>query len=303
MALGGLLTAIAACGAPSESVDDTTGGSAVADPLVFASVSSGEAADFREQWGPFTRALSVELARDVELFQAADYAGVIEAQIAGMVDIARYGAFSYVLAQANGAEIELAGVTQADPGVDPEYTVYGLARADSDIESLEQLRGRTVCFPDAASTSTLIPQLALARIGIDSQEAVEPLTISSSSTIPSTIVAGDCEAGFVGDAGYENALSSGEVRRDQLRVIWSERGPESPIAVRAALPSETKDAIRAAVLTINADFLEAENYCDGDECRLGADRDFGFVPVEDSYFDVIREACRVTDSAACASIN
>jgi phosphonate transport system substrate-binding protein len=292
---------LVATGCGTTEVNDSQNASQ-GDSLVFAAVPSGEARDFKSHYGNFIDALSDTVGINTESFLAADYAGVIEAQISGKVDLAQYGAFSYVLAQQKGAKIEPAGVLVHKKGGKPGYVVFALAPTNSDINSLEDLAGRTVCFPDPASTTTLIPQLALHRQNIDPRKDIKPLTIPAVNTIPRTVRHGDCDAGFAGDVALENAIRTGDVKEGELKVVWRQQAPGSPVAMSTDLPEDLRAKIRNAVLKINADYLSQRGACEGDACLISANRDYGFAAVDDSYYNIIREACRVTRSEACAGI-
>jgi phosphonate transport system substrate-binding protein len=113
------------------------------EKLVFAAVPSEESSALQESYEPIIEVLESELGLDIEFFQATDYAGVIEGQIAGNVDLAQYGPFSYVIARTNGADIRPAGAMVEEEGAEPGYQSYGIVPAGSDIASLEDYAGRT----------------------------------------------------------------------------------------------------------------------------------------------------------------
>ncbi len=120
-----------------------------------------------------TRAILIdELGLDeIEFFQASDYAGVIEGIIAGRVDVAQFGGFSYVIATGNGADVSVAGVMTDGPDIEPGYRSYGITQPGSGIESIEDFAGHTICFVDPGSTSGfLFPSEGLLSAGIDPSE-------------------------------------------------------------------------------------------------------------------------------------
>jgi phosphonate transport system substrate-binding protein len=94
------------------------------ETITFAAVPSEEATSLQESYAAVIAAIEGELGVTVEFVQAADYAGVIEGQIAGNVDLAQYGPFSYVIAVQNGAAIEPIGALIDAPGAEPGYQSY-----------------------------------------------------------------------------------------------------------------------------------------------------------------------------------
>lgn len=311
LAILSALALLAACGSGDD--DDGGGGEQAAgeagegseerpDKLVFAAVPSGEATTFEAHYGLVARAISEELDIEVETFQAADYAGVIEALIAGTVDLAQLGAFSYALAIDNGAEIEPAGVLIHTEDAEPGYVILGVAPAGSGYSGLEDFAGKTVCFPDPASTTTLLPLFELNKADIDADTDLEQLTVPAGNTIPRTVVQGDCEVGFTADVQLENAINTGDIEESDLEVFWELQAPGSPVAMRTALPADFREELEAAVTSINADYLEDKGWCTGDDCLITANRDYGYVPVEHEYYQVIWDACEATRIEACGSI-
>ncbi|MER7010821.1 PhnD/SsuA/transferrin family substrate-binding protein [Saccharopolyspora sp. NPDC000359] len=76
--------------------------------------------------------------------KATDYAAVIEGQRTGKIDVAMYGPLSYVVARNSGVRITPVGAQVEAPGTAPGYRAYGLVRADSPIQRIEDFRGAQV---------------------------------------------------------------------------------------------------------------------------------------------------------------
>jgi phosphonate transport system substrate-binding protein len=295
-----LSAAVTACG--DDEQGNPTGQEGWPDRIVFAATPSGEARSFDFHYGLFVRALSEEVGIRVDTFQAADYAGVIEGLIAGTVDVAQLGAFSYALAVQNGAKIKPAGVLHHRKTDKPGYVVVGVAPAGSAASSFADFRGKTVCFPDPASTSTLLPLFEFAKAGLVPDRDFTRLTVPLGNTIPRTVKKGDCEVGIAADVQLENAIRTGDVAARDLKVFWRLQAPGSPLAHRSTLPQDLQDKIRTATLKINAEYLERRGWCKGDDCLITANRDFGYKPVDAAYYNVIWDACKATRIEACGPI-
>lgn len=92
--------------------------------------------------------LEAETGMDVEIIDAPDYLGVVEAVRAGHTDFALMSAFPSALA-VNTGEVDALFTWPGTP--DPVSVCYVLA--DSPIQSIEDLEGKTVGFADPGSSS------------------------------------------------------------------------------------------------------------------------------------------------------
>lgn len=148
-------------GAEQAAATDAAADNAFPESITFAAVPAEESSSLQDDYEPIIEAIRHELGVEVEFVQAADYAGVIEGMIAGNVDVAQFGPFSYVLAKQNGADIEPVGSIIDGPGEEPGYQSYGIARGDNaDVSGLADFAGRTVCFVDPGSTSGFLYPVA-----------------------------------------------------------------------------------------------------------------------------------------------
>lgn len=283
---------------------DAAGREGWPEELVFAAVPSEESTALEASYAPIIEVLEFELGLDIEFFQATDYAGVIEGQIAGNVDLAQYGPFSYVIAKTNGANIEPAGAMVDEEGGEPGYQSYGIVPAGSEITSLEDYAGKTVCFVDPSSTSGfLYPSAGLIEAGVDPQSGIQPVFAGGHDASALSVAAGDCEAGFAFDAMVEEVLvDSGQLEPGAVEVIWkSEVIAGSPLAVSQDLPESLVDEInRVIVEQANVDHLTEVGICEAEaECQLTDERVWGYAEVDDSFYDGVRAVCASTKALAC----
>jgi phosphonate transport system substrate-binding protein len=317
-----LVSMIAACGGDDESSSDTPAASAggdttvapettAADPradwpekLVLGAVPSEESTALVESYSKLIEVLEEELGLEVEFFQATDYAGIIEAQIAGKVDLAQYGPFSYVIARFNDADIAPIGALVDAPDEKPGYQSYGIVKTGSDITDLEGFRGKKVCFVDPGSTSGYLdPSAGLLDLGIDPEVDVTPVFAGGHDASVISVNNGDCDAGFAFDAMVDSVLiESGDIAEGDITTVWkSEVIAGSPLAMQNGLPESLKAEITRLVLEVaNRDQLLADGRCtSADDCGLTDENAWGWVVVEDSFYDGVRAVCEATKSAKC----
>ncbi len=274
------------------------------DKLVFGAVPSEEATSLQQSYEPIIALIEKELGVEVEFFQATDYAGIIEAQIADKVDIAQYGPFSYVIALSNGANIEPVGALIDAPGDEPGYQSYGITRADNaDINSLEDYAGKKVCFVDPGSTSGyLYPTAGLLRVGIEPDSDITPTFAGGHDASAISVKNGDCDAGFAFDDMVDKELiESGDLKEGDLKIVWkSEVIAGSPVAIRSDLPADLVDALHGLfVEKANSDYLAANGYCEEGDCGITDEGAWGYAAVEDAFYDGVRAVCEATKAEAC----
>ncbi|NBB71001.1 MAG: phosphate/phosphite/phosphonate ABC transporter substrate-binding protein, partial [Alphaproteobacteria bacterium] len=123
-------------------------------------------ADRLREYGCLAEHVEKQFNVDVELFPASDYAGVMQGLISDNLESAGLGSSGY-------AGIHIQDPEAVDPLVTTEqvdgsrgYYSVMLVRADSDIESLDDMAGKSLAFADPNSTSGyLVPNYELNQAG------------------------------------------------------------------------------------------------------------------------------------------
>ena len=275
--------------------------------LVFAAVPAEQTSKLSDSFSTTIDLLETELGVKIEFFQAADYAGVIEAMIAGKVDVAQFGPFSYVVAVGNGAKIEPVAAVISEQGEEPGYQSYAITKADNAaVDSLDDFAGKKVCFVDPGSTSGfLYPSAGLLSVGIDPQKGVQGVFAGGHDASAISVANGDCEVGFAFDTMVDKQLiEKKELRPGQLKVVWrSEVIAGSPVAVRSSLPESFRTALRNTfVEKANAEAATAAGLCRAGECKFSDEGNWGYAAVDDAYYNGVRQVCRLTKSAKCEGV-
>ena len=272
--------------------------------IVVGAVPSENAASMTLKYKNFVDQLSKETGLPVEFYSATDYAGIIEAQIAGRVDMAFYGPFAYVLAKARGAKIDVVGTVISKVGVKPGYLAYGITKATrTDITSLKDFKGKKICFVDAASTSGyLYPNAGLLAIGIDATK--ESTTFAGGhDTSVLTVARGTCDVGFAYDDMVDvNLIATGKIAPGEIKTVWkSGIIAGSPMAVRLELPQSLQTVIKDFVLKkANKTAFVANGVCATEaNCQVIEDSSWGFVAYSDKEYDGVRQVCEATKSSKC----
>jgi phosphonate transport system substrate-binding protein len=273
--------------------------------FIVGAVPSENAASMTIKYQNFVTALSRELGIPVEFQSATDYAGIIEAQVAGRVDLAFYGPFSYILAKARGAKIDSIGAAILTKTATPGYRSYGVtAGSNAAITKLGDFRGKKVCFVDPASTSGfLYPTAGLLAEGLKSGTDYTATYAGGHDASALSVAKGTCDVGFAYDEIIDTALiAKGDLKAGDLKIVWkSGLIPGSPMAVRVDMPKTLVAAVTKFVIEkANKPYFVATGICkDEATCQIIEDKSWGFTKVTDSYYDAVRQVCEATKSSKC----
>ena len=228
-------------------------------------------------------ALQQQLGMPVKPFVATDYNGVIEALRAKKLDVAYLGPFSYVLAS-SVAEVEAFSVAVTKKTGQSAYRSVILARKDSGLRSVAELKGRNFAFVDPSSASGhLFPKAGLQQTGLDPETYFGRVVFSGSHDASILAVANrKVDAAAVADRIFNSAVAKGTVKQDDFVVLWSSRPiPESPMVWRKDLDPALKEKLAKALANL-------KDVKWGDQGVLN-----GFQPTSDAAYDVVRDTAKV----------
>jgi phosphonate transport system substrate-binding protein len=259
------------------------------NPIIWSFVPSGE----MERVSAGARAVADLLHDETGLYfkrnVATEYAGVIEALSSDPPEahMASLATFAYVLAADRGvAKAVLVSLRYGSP----TYNGQIIARADTGIRTIEQLRGRTFARPDPLSTSGwIIPMLTMRAAGIDPEKDLEEIVDAGShDSVVAAVYNGDVDAG----ATYVDARSRIEkehpdVMEKVVVIALTTDIPNDGVQFSPVVPQELQDRIVDALLRI-ADTEE------GKEALSTAYQWSGLERHGDSFYDPFRQVLQAS---------
>ncbi|MET0520109.1 MAG: phosphate/phosphite/phosphonate ABC transporter substrate-binding protein, partial [Burkholderiaceae bacterium] len=228
-------------------------------------------------------ALQQQLGMQIKPFVATDYNGIIEALRSKKLDVAYLGPFSYVLAS-SVADVEAFAVAVTKKTGQSSYKSLIIARKDSGIATVPELKGHTFAFVDPSSASGhLFPKAGLQGLGYEPEALFSRVIFSGSHDASILAVANKkVDAAAVADRIFAAAVAKGQVRQEDFQIVWSSRAiPESPMVWRKDLDPALKDRIAKALAAL-------KDVKWGDQGVLN-----GFQPTSDAAYDVVRETAKV----------
>jgi len=186
----GTMVALSACGPGEPELGSED------NPIIWSFVPSGETEQVATGAQQVADLLNDETGLYFETNVATEYAGVIEAMCADppKAQMGSLATFAYVLANERcDVEAELVALRFGSP----TYNGQLITQADSGIDGIEDLEGKTFCRPDPLSTSGwIIPSLSMRAEGINPQEDLaEIVDAGSHDAVVAAVYNGDCDAG------------------------------------------------------------------------------------------------------------
>lgn len=236
----------------------------------------------------------------VSLFPAADYDGVIQGLLGGTLDYAELGASGYAkIYLENKDAVEPVLTTVQTDGSTGYYSIM-VARADSGIKTLADLKGKKLGFADPDSTSGyLVPVATLPKDlgnvpvkdyfsstgfgGGHEQLVLEVLkgTFDAGTTFGSGV--GDFKDGYT-SGNLRKMVDKGILKMDDLVEVWkSPLIPNGPLVIRTALPADVKAKVVDYLTNLPTTDAACFSAIEGGEFK-------GFTPVTPEFYQPIIDA-------------
>ncbi|MEL6887727.1 MAG: PhnD/SsuA/transferrin family substrate-binding protein [Pseudomonadota bacterium] len=232
------------------------------------------------EWGPFKDALEAATGDSFEFFAVNSRTAAAEALRGETVDFVVSGPAEYVV---------INKLTNATPIVGlgrPDYHCAIVVRADSGINTVADLKGKTVAFGDIGSTSNMLcPMQVLADYGLDPVNDIQK-THTSRNIAHEALKAGDV------DALGSNAGSWLNVRNSETDLPYgffkmiarSGDLPNDMIMVGAHVPAEAASKVQKAIIDNKDSIIAGITAHEENDKYVGMD----LVEIEDSAYNYVR---------------
>ena len=257
------------------------------NPIRMMFVPSGDAQVIVKGGQEVAELLQKETGLHFKTSVATSYAAVIEAMGAGKVDIGWLATFSYVLAK-DKYDVELLLVVQRFGS--PFYRGQIMVRADSGINSLNDLQGKRFAFVDPASTSGhLYPKTLLLSKGLDPKTFFSKTVFAGShNAVVLSIYKGEVDGGAAYDGSRAAVAKSYPDVFEKIKVLaYTKEIPNDTVSVRKELPEGLKVKLRNGLKKLS----------DSPKGSKVLKRLYGISGLMDldGLFDPVREAGRLLD--------
>lgn len=222
------------------------------------------------------------------------YIAVVEAFGSGRADIGAMNSFGYLMANERyGAQAHLKMIRH---GVD-YYQGQIVVRADSDIHSLQDLRGKRFAFTDPASTSGYFFPLKMIRdAGVNlgnetfamKHDSVITMVYQGQVDAGSTYYSAPAADGTIRDARQRVMTQFPDVEERVRILAITDKIPNDPFVFRKDMPEEVRDRFIDAVKK----FLDTE---EGKSIFRNIYSVEGLVDATDADYDPLRDMIRAIE--------
>ncbi len=230
------------------------------DTVVFALKPDKDPEKMQEEKGKLEAYLGKELGKKVEVVIPLSSAVILQGLENGSIDAGYLSGTDMVgVKDAGTGEILVAGEIEGNPW----YKSYWISLKEKPYTSVEDLKGKSVAFSSATSTSGfVIPYWDLVKKGLLEKGDKPEKYFGEGNVFYGTgyvsaaerVLNGDAEAAAVSYYVLDKDKHLNAEQRAKLKMIASQQPvPTHVIAVRSALDKDTKTALKAAVLKLNED--------------------------------------------------
>ena len=192
----------------------------VPDVLRISAIPDENPNELLRIYTPFAEYLQKELRMKVQFTPVVDYAATVEGLAAGKLDLVWYGGFTSVQAvrRTNGTARRLALREE-----DAQFKSVFVARPNSGIRSLEDLKGKTFAFGSVSSTSgSLMPRFFLLQAAINPERDMKQVAYSGAHDATALWVeSGKVEAGALNFLVWDKLVQTKKVDLAKVNVFYT----------------------------------------------------------------------------------
>lgn len=233
---------------------------------------------------PLMKYLESKLGMKVEFTPVTDYAASVEAVVNKKIDMAWFGGFTFVQANARSGGKVIPLVQREE---DERFRSVFIT-SDATIKTLADLKGKDLSFGSQSSTSGhLMPRSFLLEQGVNPDKDLRRVAFSGAhdATI-AAVASGKVQAGALNISVWEKFVADNKVDTSKVRVFYTTPPYfDYNWSVHADMPAATRQKIIDAMLALNADTPAGKEI-------LELQRATRFVPTKVENYKGIEAAAR-----------
>ena len=200
---------------------------------------------------PLATYLEKQLGMKVEFTPVSDYPAAVEALVNKKVDLVWFGGFTHVQANLrSGGKI----IPIAQREEDTKFQSVFIAKTDSGIKTLADMKGKQVSFGSQSSTSGhLMPRSFLLQASINPEKDFARIAYSGAhdATIAS-VVSGKVDAAALDITVWRKFVGENKVDTKAVDVFYTTPGYFNyNWSVHADMPADMQAKVRAALLALD----------------------------------------------------
>jgi phosphonate transport system substrate-binding protein len=243
------------------------------------------AVELTTMFTPLTEYLTKETGEKVSLVIPKDFDAFKSMVAAGQVDMAFANSIVYIQLKKDVAVEPLALSAEKKAGT--KFRGIIIARKDSGIEKIQDLKGKRLIFVDEDSAGGYIFQvLLLNKAGFDIHKDFIRLPFAKKQdNVTMAVFNKAADAGGIREDDLDKMKD--KVDLSQIKIVaYSDYFPNWPVFATPKLNKGAASKIKAALLKLKPGDPEAEKI-------LGAAKLAGFATVSDKDYDLLRQAAKL----------
>ena len=248
------------------------------ESLRFAVTDAPDLSELQQYYNPFRVALGEVLVTKVDFFAVENYTAAVPALLHNQLEILLAGPSEYVILHAKTKAIPIIGITR------PEYYSVICVPKDSEINSLEELQGKTIAMRAVGSTSGYLgPTKLLIDANLDPSSDFT-IHMLRKQGLPA-LQKGEVDAWGGSWRRYQDFISSEGLAESDFRILGKSAPlPHDLLMANRNLSRETIEQIKSLILQHQNQLLQSLLEADDDK-YVGAT----LVEVKDADYNMIRE--------------
>ena len=264
----------------------TMAASAVAQTVFRVTTIPEEAATEQiRKFAPIAQYLEKKLGMKVEFTPVTDYPAAVEAMVGKKVDLVWFGGFTFVQAKIRSMD-KVIPIAQREE--DTKFQSVFIAKTDSGIKTLADLKGKQVSFGSQSSTSGhLMPRSFLLAAKIDPEKDFKRIAYSGAhdATIAS-VVSGKVEAAALDITVWKKFVAENRVDTKAVDVFYT----TPPYfnynwAVHADMPAALRERVQKALTDLDPNTPEGKEI-------LSLNRATRYIPTKAENYIGVETAAR-----------
>ncbi|MCR5884780.1 putative selenate ABC transporter substrate-binding protein [Rhizobacter sp. J219] len=239
--------------------------------------------ELARKFAPLGAYLEARLGMKVEWTPVTDYPAAVETLVHRKIDLAWFGGFTFVQAHVRSGG-KMVPLVQREE--DERFRSVFIADAKGGITKLDDLKGKTLSFGSASSTSGhLMPRSFLLAAKINPDTDLKRVSFSGAhdATI-AAVASGKVDAGALNISVWEKFVAEKKVDTAQVKVFYTTPPYyDYNWTVHADMPAELREKIKAAFLALDPNTPQGKEI-------LALQRATRFVPTKAENYAGIRAA-------------
>jgi len=243
------------------------------------------AVELNKMYGPLVSYLSRETGEKVVLVVPRDFEAFKSMVQSGQVELAFPNPLIYVQLRKTVAIEALA--LAAEPKAGTRFRGLIIARTDSGIKNLRDLKGKRLIFVDKDSAAAYVFQmLLLSKAGVDPAKDFTRLPFAGTQdNVTRAVFNKAADAGGIREDDLEKMKEKVDLSQIQI-VGYTDYFPNFPLVACPRLAKDRARRVRDALLKLRPGSADAASV-------LGSAKLTGFTTVADKDYDKLREAAKL----------